>query len=119
MTLPDPYLVGLGGALGAVLRHLTYRAVGRDARIPRGTLSVNVLGSVVLGAVAFSGVGGATATLVGVGVCGAYTTFSSFSVETVGLLERADYRGAAVNGVGNLVASVLGVVVGAVAVGGL
>lgn len=119
MTLPDPFLVGVGGALGAVLRSLTNRAVGDAGRLPYGTLTVNVLGSVVLGAVAFSGVGGATATLVGVGVCGAYTTFSSFSVETVGLLERGDRRGAVLNGAANLVGSLAGVLLGAAAVGGL
>ncbi len=70
-------LVALGAAVGAPVRFLAGRAL--PGRV--GTLVVNVLGSAVLGAL----VGPATSTyaLVGVGFCGALTTYSTFAVEAV------------------------------------
>ncbi len=94
-------LVAAGGAVGAVLRHAVYLAVEGDAGVPRATLLVNVAGSFVLGAL----VAGATVDAVvflGVGVCGAFTTFSTFSVETVDALEAGDYRVAVGNAAINL-----------------
>ncbi|WP_435062343.1 fluoride efflux transporter CrcB [Halobaculum sp. EA56] len=86
----DPtHLVAAGGVIGAVLRHLVAEAVdGGD--LPLGTLTVNVLGSFVLGLVTFLGLGHDALLLVGTGVCGSFTTFSSFSVDTVRLWEEGD-----------------------------
>jgi CrcB protein len=53
---------------------------------PWGTLAVNVSGAFLLGAL--HGAGASSATLLGVGALGAYTTFSSFAADTVGLAER-------------------------------
>jgi fluoride exporter len=80
-------LVALGGALGAPVRYLVDRAVqGRhDSVFPWGTFVVNVAGSLVLGLVA--GLSGAAFSLLGVGFCGALTTYSTFSYETLRLLE--------------------------------
>lgn len=82
--------VGLGGALGAVLRYLVEVALGgRGARFPVGTLGVNLVGSAVLGLVAgwVTGAGGPewVLALVGTGLCGALTTFSTFSWELLTL----------------------------------
>jgi CrcB protein len=68
-------LVALGAALGAPVRHLTGQWLGS----PRGTLAVNVAGSAVLGLLV--GAGPSAYALVGVGFCGALTTFSTFAVE--------------------------------------
>jgi len=87
-------LAAAGGAVGAVLRHAVYLAVESDRGIPRATLLVNVVGSFVLGAVVAWASTDAIYFL-GVGVCGAFTTFSTFSVETVDALEAGDYRVAA------------------------
>ncbi|RLV50973.1 fluoride efflux transporter CrcB [Nocardioides mangrovicus] len=87
-------LVLLGGAVGAPLRYLTDRYVQarHDQPFAWGTFLVNVAGSLLLGIVA-GAVAQADAptwvqTLVGTGVCGALTTFSTFSVEIVRLLEE-------------------------------
>ena len=82
-------LVLVGGATGAVTRFLTDRVVtGRvSGALPWGTLTVNVAGSLLLGLL--TGAGAALpawlGTLVGTGFCGALTTYSTFSHETVRL----------------------------------
>jgi fluoride exporter len=96
-------LVVLGGAVGAPLRYLLDQVVSgrRPGRFPWGTLCVNVVGSLVLGAVV--GAVGASdgsrwvTTLVGTGFCGALTTFSTFGFETVRLVEDGEWRAAAAN----------------------
>lgn len=89
-------LVLLGGAGGAVLRYLIDQRVQRshDSAFPWGTLTVNLTGSAVLGVLAGWALAGgrpdAVQSLVGVGLCGSLTTFSTFGYETVRLLtERA------------------------------
>jgi CrcB protein len=106
------YLVGVGGVLGALARHLVYVALKRGADVPRGTLAVNAFGSFVLGAVTAAGVGESTLLFLGTGACGAFTTFSSFSVETVELWDGGKRRAAVVNAALNLVCSLAAVGVG-------
>ncbi|ELY56660.1 fluoride efflux transporter FluC [Natronolimnohabitans innermongolicus] len=102
---PEPaHLVGTGGALGAVLRHWVYLQFSSE-RFPWPTLAVNVLGSFVFGLLTFLGATASTLQLVGIGICGAFTTFSSFSVETVQLYERGDRLVAVANAAGNLALS--------------
>jgi CrcB protein len=72
-------LVGVGGSLGATARH----AVGLRIAGRRSVLAVNALGSLALGGALAAPVGSAATLLVAVGFCGAFTTFSSFAVETV------------------------------------
>ncbi len=89
-------LVAVGGAVGAVLRYLLDGWVQRrhDSPFPWGTLTVNVIGSLVLGVLAGAAIYGhgpaeLQATL-GVGLCGALTTFSTFGYDTARLFsERA------------------------------
>jgi CrcB protein len=86
------FAIALGGAAGSVLRYGIGTMVGtRSAGFPFATLLVNVTGSLLLGllvprldAVAASPELRAALT---VGLCGGYTTFSTFSLETVRLLE--------------------------------
>ena len=103
-------LVGVGGAVGAVLRFGVDDAIDAGA-FPAGTLTVNVAGSFALGLVTFAGAGGDLALFVGVGACGAFTTFSSFSVETVRLFESGE------SGLGSLYA--VGTLLGALSAVGL
>lgn len=107
--MTDPaLLVGAGGAVGAVLRHLVGEAL--DAwEFPLSTFVVNVFGSFVLGVAVFSGVSDSVVFFVGTGACGAFTTFSSFSFETVRMWETGARTRAALNVAGNLVFSLTAV----------
>lgn len=98
--------VCLGAALGAPSRYLVDRYIqGRhDSVFPWGTLTVNVVGSFVLGVLVGLGADVPETVLLaaGTGWCGALTTYSTFSYETLRLVED----GAWLFGVGNVLASV-------------
>lgn len=98
------HLVGIGGAVGALARHAVYLRLQRDLDdvFPIATLAVNVVGSFVLGLAAFAGLGESAMQFLGIGICGSFTTFSSFSVETVQLWERGERRLALFSAAGNL-----------------
>lgn len=87
----DWALVAFGGALGAVLRFAVMEQVG-SATSPWGTLTVNLVGSVALGALsaalALSVVSEGQALLFGTGLLGAFTTMSTFSMDTVRLAQE-------------------------------
>ena len=98
-------LVLAGAAVGAPLRYLTDRAVQRrhDSVFPWGTFTVNVAGSFVLGLL--TGVSSAhTWLLLGTGLCGALTTYSTFSYETLRLYASGAHGYAAANVAGSLAA---------------
>ena len=102
-------LVLIGGALGAPVRYVVDLMVQsrHDSVLPWGTFVVNAAGSLVLGATA-GGVAAAGGphwllTLVGTGFCGALTTFSTFSFETVRLAEEGALGAAAINVAGSVV----------------
>ncbi|MFC5133449.1 MULTISPECIES: fluoride efflux transporter FluC [Haloferacaceae] len=112
MTPVDPIVgalaVGLGGAAGATCRHLVGLAVsGR-----RSLVIVNTLGSLALGVVLAAPVDSVTALSLGVGFCGAFTTFSSFAVETVTAAESGETGVAVGFAIGVLLASIGAVLVG-------
>ena len=96
-------LVMLAAAVGAPLRYLVDQAVQhrRDGPFPAGTLTINVTGSLLLGLltglVAHHGLSPRALTVLGTGLLGAYTTFSTFSYETVRLLEDGAVTEAALN----------------------
>ena len=85
-------LVALGGALGACGRFgVNLLAPWGGAGLPWGTLGVNVLGGLVMGALfALAADNRALLLFGGVGLLGGFTTFSAFSMETVRLIERGD-----------------------------
>ena len=108
IDLEPAHVVGAGGALGAICRHGVYSRLEADG-FPLATFVVNVLGSFLFGVVLFAGAGETTLEFVGVGFCGAFTTFSTFSVETVQLWEAGERRLAVVNALSNLLVSLAGI----------
>ncbi|WP_344637445.1 fluoride efflux transporter CrcB [Kitasatospora cystarginea] len=103
-------LVLAGAAVGAPLRYLTDRAVQarHDTVFPWGTFAVNVGGCLVLGlvtgAVTAGAVGSQAQLLLGTGLCGALTTYSTFSYETLRLVESGAGLLAVANVAGSLLA---------------
>lgn len=107
--------VALGGAAGAMTRH----AVGLAVEGRRSLLTVNVLGSVLLGVTLGAPIDGELALALGVGFCGAFTTFSSFAVETVVTVETGDRRGAIRFGLLTLGGAIVGILLGSAIGGGI
>ena len=103
-------LVALGAAVGAPLRYLVDRAVQRrhDSVFPWGTFAVNVTGSFILGVLvrgaSAGAVPGSLVALLGTGLCGALTTYSTFGYETVRLLEDRARSYAVLNAAASVVA---------------
>ncbi|MFI1760659.1 fluoride efflux transporter CrcB [Streptomyces sp. NPDC020800] len=103
-------LVVAGAVVGAPLRHLTDRAVQarHDSVFPWGTFVVNVTGCLILGlltgAVSAGVAGPHLQLLLGTGLCGALTTYSTFSYETLRLTEAGSGLYAAANVVASVVA---------------
>lgn len=98
--------IAAGGALGSVLRYWTsigvHSFLGRD--FPYGTLTVNVTGSLSIGLLTVLllerfDVGPEWRAGLLIGVLGGFTTFSTFSIETVNLLEQGDIAKGVLNSV--------------------
>lgn len=113
------FAIGLGGGIGALLRHYLNGAVTGwlGTGFPYGILMINILGSLVMGALIglFAQMGEIQQTLkafLTVGVLGGFTTFSTFSLDAVLLLERGAY-GAAALYIGGSVALSLGALIAA------
>jgi CrcB protein len=113
--------IAIGGALGSMARYgcssLAARWVGET--FPWGTLLVNVAGSFVIGFFAtLTGPDGRVLAspdarqFVLVGICGGYTTFSSFSLQTLNLVRDGDLVGAGLNIVSSVAACLLAVWLG-------
>lgn len=109
-------LVVLGGAIGAPSRYLIDRLVQQrhDGVFPWGTLTVNLIGCLVLGLLA--GAAGQlpkeVVTFVGTGFCGALTTFSTFGFETTRLLEDGALPEAGLNALVSLAVGLLAATAG-------
>ena len=99
-------LIGVGGAAGAIFRFLLSRSLQAIAPFvfPIGTLAVNVLGSFCIGFLSVLLLKGEMRALLLVGLLGGFTTFSTFSLETLELWES----GAGVRSVFYLLLSVAG-----------
>ena len=111
-------LVFVGGAIGAPVRYLADRLVQRrhDSAFPWGTLTVNLIGSLILGALLAGrtvlGLPDEVMALAGTGFCGALTTFGTFGFETIRLLEEGSVTEAGLNAVGSLLLGLLAAAAG-------
>lgn len=119
-------LVLAGGGLGSVARYLTstWMANRFGAAFPWGTLTVNVAGAFIIGLLAtladdYGQIGPQARVLLVVGVLGGFTTFSSFSLETLRLAQDGDLIATILNVAGNLGLSLLAVLLGVAAARGL
>lgn len=88
-------LVGLGGALGSMLRYAIYVLI-TVKYFPYGTFIVNITGSFILGLVLALSLKDETflnnwKLFLATGICGGFTTFSSFSAENLALLQNGKY----------------------------
>lgn len=116
----DCLVVGVGGAIGAILRYLISsidlgpQSVFGD--FPIKTFAINVLGALVIGiVVALAARGGLSdrwTTFLKVGVCGGFTTFSSFALETNQLLQKGAAPTAVLYVCLSIVLGVLAVILG-------
>jgi CrcB protein len=113
--------IGIGGALGSMARHWCNGFINRLAGMgfPTNTLVINVLGSFVIGlASSLMGSEGRFPTsmtaqqFVMVGICGGYTTFSAFSLQTLALLQGSQWIAAGANIVLSVVLCLIAVWVG-------
>ena len=101
-------LILLAAGVGAPLRYVVDQAIQHrwPAAFPVGTLAVNLSGTFVLGLLtglaAHHGLAGPALTVLGTGLLGTYTTFATFSWETVRLLEDGAVAQAALNVAGSL-----------------
>lgn len=109
--------IACGGAVGSVLRALTGAAL-QSPRFPWATLTVNVVGSFLIGWLV-ARMGGwplpaesRTQNLLVVGFCGGFTTFSTFSLQTLELAVKGQWAAAAANVVVSVVAGLTAVWVG-------
>ncbi len=112
-------LVGLGGAIGAMLRHgagfMSMRVMGAD--FPWGTFAINIIGSLCIGIITgllelMTAWSQEVRLFVVVGVLGGFTTFSAFSLDTILLVERGQIVNAALYVFGSVVLSIIAAFLG-------
>lgn len=91
--------VGFGGAAGSIVRYLLSGGILAGQTLlgfPAGTFTVNAAGSLLIGILLEASVSETLGWLLIVGFCGGFTTFSTFSADTVRLLRAGCYNAAAV-----------------------
>ncbi len=110
-------LVFIGGGLGSSLRYIIGKYLNAGHLLPFGTFLVNILGSLILGVI----LGWALKTnslntplnlMLGIGFCGGFTTFSTFSFENYSLIKSGDYLTFSVYLFGSLILGMLAVLIG-------
>ncbi|MGB8022032.1 MAG: fluoride efflux transporter CrcB [Candidatus Nanopelagicales bacterium] len=111
-------LVMIGAAVGAPSRWLLDQRIqsSHDSVFPWGTLTINVVGSLllgfILGAVSLGHGSSELAALAGTGFCGGFTTFSTFGYETIRLVEDGSARQAGRNVLASLVLGMIAALAG-------
>lgn len=113
--------IAVGGALGALARYFLSAWIysKSDFIFPWGTFAVNMLGCFILGLVYVWGtermlIGPNTRAFLAVGLLGAFTTFSTFSLETLNIIKDGEFKIALLNTAGSLVLGLAAVWLGTV-----
>ena len=113
------WFIAVGSAAGGALRYLLGLFIQQrlGGTFPLGTLVINVSGSLLLGfllhyALATPAISPELRGLLTSGFCGGYTTFSTFSYESLSMLEERDYRHAALYIALSILVSLAGVYLG-------
>ena len=108
-------VVGLGGAIGAILRY-SISLIPYKNTFPVLTLITNLLGAILIGIVVGISVKNNWSKNLTLffktGVCGGFTTFSTFSLETVQLIEKNEYFLALLYSLGTVMLSLIGIYIG-------
>lgn len=128
MPIDAYFAVAAGGALGTIARFwlsgMIANAVGQT--FPWDTLAINVAGSFAIGFfAALSGpdgrllVSGTTRQFVMIGLCGGFTTFSAFSLQTLSLMNDGEWLAAGANVVGSVGLCLISAWLGALAAGAI
>ena len=117
-------VIAVGSAIGGMARYFFSGAIMNLAggTFPYGTMFVNVTGAVIIGFIATATgpdgraiVGAHTRQFLMVGICGGYTTFSSFSLETLNLIRDGEVIPAAANAIASVVLCIIAVWAGHIA----
>ncbi len=117
----DYLIISLGGALGTAARYwlATWVALRFGETFPFGTMIINVLGSFIIGFFAALTlpegrllVSPQLRNFVMIGICGGFTTFSSFSFQTLRLLQDGQITWASLNILGSVILCLVGVWLG-------
>ena len=107
--------VGLGGAIGAMCRY-GLSTITVKSSFPLMTFLTNLLGAIIIGLIMGISAGASLSSelmsLLKTGFCGGFTTFSTFSLETVTLLQNRQYGVGAAYALLSLICCIMGVTIG-------
>lgn len=112
-------LVGLGGAVGSMLRYFTTSTFNRvvNTTFPIGTFAVNIIGCVLIGILVSAAeknqlINNDVRLLLITGFCGGFTTFSTFSHENIQLLNTGNFTSLSINIIASVALGIAGVWLG-------
>ena len=112
-VLKDILLVGAGGALGSIMRYgLTLLSSAIHVSPQLGTLTANVCGSFLIGIFITLASNNPLYLFGSIGLCGGFTTFSTFSSQVLNLIQTGEYGTAALYAIASVVICVLCVALG-------
>ncbi len=111
------FLVFIGGGLGSSLRFIISKYLNAGHLLPYGTLLVNVAGSLLLGmiigwALKTNSISSPVNLMLGIGFCGGFTTFSTFSFENYSLIKTGDYLSFSLYFFGSILLGMLAILIG-------